>query len=98
MVASQSDQTISWYENNGSGGLAQRTLQVLQVGEGYSGGGLGSDGDIDVISMYFFGLHPLDENGTQNFVTHTILQQMELMGLIMAILMGMDSDIVLVPH
>ena len=26
LVASVSDQTISWYENNGSGGLAQRIV------------------------------------------------------------------------
>ena len=51
LVASVSDQTISGYENNGSGGLAQRIVTSSASGvKDIRAVDLDQDGDIDVIS------------------------------------------------
>ena len=75
LVASVSDQTISWYENNGSGGLAQRIVTSSASGvKDIRAVDLDQDGDIDVISACISSdsIHWHENLGTQNFVTHTI--------------------------
>jgi hypothetical protein len=75
LSASGDDNTIAWYENDGSGNFSAHTITTDAEGANtVFAGDVDGDGDMDVLSASAAGLNIAwyENNGSQNFSAHTI--------------------------
>lgn len=75
LSASESDNTIAWYENNGSGNFTSHTISSsANYASGVYACDMDKDGDMDVISSSYADgeIDWYENNGAESFTEHTI--------------------------
>ena len=75
LSASQNDDKIAWYENDGSQTFSARTITAAADGAAaVIAGDLDGDGDMDILSASYLGdsVDWYENNGNQGFTAHTI--------------------------